>query len=356
MLVTLARHPAAGLEHEFALCFEGRLSDELTNSNATVHQLGEVRFRKPWTLLRARRQLREVLSTAKFDVVVCHAPWSRAIFAPVAVCEQVTLVYWEHDIASTNHWLRLFARSCPNLILANSRFTESTIRFASCQVEVIAYPVAAPAITEGRDSPAITREEFGASPEDVVIIQACRLAPWKGHELLLDGLAQMRDLPSWKAWIVGGPQQYSECAYFAKLKERVSGFGLDSHVKFLGQRSDIPRLLSAADIHCQPNSMPEPFGIAFIEALYAGLPVVTTDFGGAAELIDESCGILIPTNSPSQLTEALRKLVSDSKARLLLGSAGPQRAKKLCDPDTVQHRIRKLFEQCLAPDSLVAQT
>jgi glycosyltransferase involved in cell wall biosynthesis len=49
-------------------------------------------------------------------------------------------------------------------------------------------------------------------------------------------------------------------------------------------RSDVARLLAAADIHCQPNIGPEPFGITFIEALYAGLPLVTTSIGGAIEM------------------------------------------------------------------------
>jgi glycosyltransferase involved in cell wall biosynthesis len=43
-------------------------------------------------------------------------------------------------------------------------------------------------------------------------------------------------------------------------------------VRFAGQRDDVPRLLAAADLHCQPNSSPEPFGVAFVEALAAGLP------------------------------------------------------------------------------------
>ena len=63
-------------------------------------------------------------------------------------------------------------------------------------------------------------------------------------------------------------------------------------MRFLGQREDVPRLMAAADVFCQPNTGPEPFGIVLVEALYAGLPVVTSGFGGAAEIVDQTCGVL----------------------------------------------------------------
>ena len=70
-------------------------------------------------------------------------------------------------------------------------------------------------------------------------------------------------------------------------------------MRWLGQRRDVPELLAAADIYCQPNVGAEPFGIVFVEALYTGLPVVTTALGGALEIIDASCGVLVPPGARS---------------------------------------------------------
>src|SRR6185295_14283079 len=80
MLLAIARQPAADLESEFALCFEGRLSRELTAAGARVHQLAEVRVSRPQTVRRARRALAALLSSGRFDRVICHASWSHAIF------------------------------------------------------------------------------------------------------------------------------------------------------------------------------------------------------------------------------------------------------------------------------------
>src|SRR5258707_4403389 len=93
LLVTLARcrELCAGMEPEFALCFDGRLREELAASGVAVHLVGEVRARHPLSVLRARRRLREVLNTRSVDVVVCHLPWTQAIFGGVARSAGVTL-------------------------------------------------------------------------------------------------------------------------------------------------------------------------------------------------------------------------------------------------------------------------
>jgi glycosyltransferase involved in cell wall biosynthesis len=114
-------------------------------------------------------------------------------------------------------------------------------------------------------------------------------------------------------------------------------------VKFVGQRSDVPELLAAADVHCQPNAGPEPFGIAFVEALYAGLPVVSTRLGGAAEILDASCGVLVPPADPAALAAALGALIDDPGARARLGAAGPARAAHLCDPAAALGRLEGLL-------------
>src|SRR4051812_49392620 len=84
MLVTLARERSAcpEMEPEFGLCFEGRLSRELRDAGVRVHMLGEVRLSRPWTVLAARRRLRELLRAQPFDAAITHSAWPHAVFAP----------------------------------------------------------------------------------------------------------------------------------------------------------------------------------------------------------------------------------------------------------------------------------
>ena len=103
--------------------------------------------------------------------------------------------------------------------------------------------------------------------------------------------ARTASLSGWVCWTAGGAQRPAEAAYLAELRQTAARLGIAERVRFLGQRTDVPHLLAAADVHCQPNTGPEPFGLAFVEALAAGRPVVTTALGGALEIVDETCGV-----------------------------------------------------------------
>ncbi len=345
MLVTLARERALcpEMQPHFALSFEGRLSEELCAASVPVHMLGNVRASHPQTVLRARRALAELLRTHDFDIAICHAPWSQAIFAKPVRAAGLPQVFWLHDAIDGRHWLERWARRTPpDLIVCNSRYTAVTTKnlYRDVQAEVIYCPVSLSETARSNGERAATRRGLETPQEATVIIQVSRMEAWKGHALHLEALAGMRDVPGWVCWLVGGAQRPQEVQYLAGLKQIVTQSGLAERVIFLGERFDVPRLLAAADIHCQPNIQPEPFGITFIEALNAGLPVVTTSLGGAQEIVDDSCGILVAPGDAGELSSALNKLIDDEGLRVVLGAAGRARANRLCDPAA---QIKQLY-------------
>jgi len=345
-LVTLARHGGAGaaMEASYALSAEGRLSEELRAAGAPVHPLGAVRARNPLSVRRARRALRELLRRERFDAAVCHSAWAQALFGPTVRDAGVPLVFYLHGDVRGRHWTeRLARRVRPDLVVGNSRYTLGTLPslYPGARAELVAYPVEAPDAAALRRERDATRAELGAAPGDVVIVQSCRLEPWKGHRLHLEALGRLRDVPGWTCWQVGGVQRDSEAAYLRELQAQAERLGIAERVRWVGQRRDVPRILAAADVHCQPNLGPEPFGIAFVEALYAGLPVVSTAMGGAAEIVDPGCGILTPPGDADALADALRRLVADPALRASLGAAGPARAAELCDPARQVERLAR---------------
>ncbi|MFO0951440.1 MAG: glycosyltransferase family 4 protein [Isosphaeraceae bacterium] len=337
-----------GVEPEFALCFGGRLEVELKAAGVPVHRVGGVRFSRPWTAWQARRRLAQLVESRNVHVVVCHACWPQSLFGPAARRAGVPLVFWAHDrVSDPLHWLeKRAARVAPDLALVQSHFTAETLPrlYPGVPSEVLRLPVR-PRPVDRDTARAAVRAELGTPADDFVTVTTCRLERWKGHTLLLDALGRLRDRGGWSAWVAGGVQRPQEQIYLDELKAQAAALGIDDRVRFLGSRDDVPRLLAAADVHCQPNLGPEPFGIAYVEALYAGLPVVSTRMGGAAEIVTEDCGVLVPPGDAASLADALGILMDDPSRRTRLGAAGPARALSLCDPATVLGRLAALLRQ-----------
>jgi glycosyltransferase involved in cell wall biosynthesis len=339
LLVTMARERrlCPELKPHFSVCFEERLSRELRATGAPVDYLGSVRARNPFTILRARAAMDRLLSQESIDVAICHSPWAHAIFAPVVRSHRIPLVFWSHGFVTGRHWLEAWARRTPPaLVIANSHATDKTVKrlFPDVPSQVIYYPV----------SGAARVRVWDPESKPVVIIQVSRMEKWKGHVLTLEALARLKDLPDWVCWFVGAAQTKRESHYEEGLQRTSEGLGLSDRVDFLGNSNDVAELLAQADIFCQPNLSPEPFGIVFIEALQASLPVISSRMGGAAEIVDETCGVLVPAGEPAELAQALRNLITDPQTRLRLGAAGPARAQALCDPARQLGRLREVLQ------------
>ena len=348
LLITLARERSQchEMQPHFALCFEGRLATELGAAGVDVYMLGKVRVSQPWTVGQARRQLARLLKEKGFDVIICHSCWPQAMFAPVVRKNQLPLVFWCHDTPSGKHWLeRWAAQTPPEKAIANSHYTQAALPnlYPGISSEILYYPVPRPEIADRAVVRKAVRGELNTPDDAIVIIQASRLERWKGQTLLLSALGQLREVTSWTCWIAGGAQRPHEAEYMQELQTQARGLGIADRVQFIGQRADVPRLLAAADIHCQPNTGPEPFGIAFVEALYAGLPVVTTAMGGGMEIVDESCGRLVAPDDAEGLSEVLRSLIINSAEREKLAAGGSARAEQLCNPARQLSRLHGLL-------------
>jgi glycosyltransferase involved in cell wall biosynthesis len=342
LLVTLARYRALcpAMDSRIAVCFEGRLQAELAALGQPPRMLAAARLRRPWTVARARRRLATLLREEPIDAVVCHGPWPHLLFAGIARHQRLPVVLWLHGPVQS-HWLdRLALRWQPDLVICNSRFTAQSLAGPTRDVPsaVVYCPVAARASAPG--ARAAVRAALGVPADTVVIVQVGRLEPWKGNREHLTALAALRDVPNWVSWHVGGAQRPQEQRHLDALVALAEREGLGSRVRFLGERRDVPDLLAAADVYVQPNTGAEPFGQTFVEALLAGLPVVTSAFGGALEIVDDGCGVLVPPGDTAALARTLGALIGDPGRRARLGGEGPARARALCDPATQLAAIR----------------
>ena len=311
--------------------------------------LGAVRVSRPWTVWNARRELAGLLQKQRFDVVVCHSVWPQAIFGPVVRSAGLPLLFWLHDATRGRHWLERWAKRIrPDGVICNSQFTVQGLPNLYRQVptKIVYCPVAPPESSSSAAERRAVRAELRTAEDAVVVVQAGRIVPLKGQRQCLEALAELADVPGWVCWQIGGAQRDQEKRYLDDLISIAARLGIAERVCFAGQRSDVLRILSAADIYCQPNTGPDTFGLAFIEALLAGLPVVTSAMGGALEIVDSSCGILVAAGDRPNLAGSLRRLIVDANLRSSLGDAGPARARDLCDPRQQLASLCEFLRRC----------
>jgi glycosyltransferase involved in cell wall biosynthesis len=320
---------------EFALCFSGQLEMELKAEGVQVTVLGPARLSRPTSVLAVRNGLSTLLNETRPDVVVTHGPWVHCVFAPVVQRARLPMALFLHNPPAT-HWVDLLARRrIPQLVITNSRFTLQESKWWTRRTRAVActYPFARP-LAIGRQA---ARARLGISSNTVVVLQVSRLDPYKGHRLHLEALSRVGLDIDWIALFVGAAQPGKE-AYARSLEGLRDSLGLESRVRFLGHRTDVYAVMAAADLFCHPNVAPEPFGMVFVEAMLAGVPVVATRMGGAEEILSEGGGELVPAE-PGALASALERLITDRRRREDIGRRGQELARASY---TVERGVREL--------------
>jgi glycosyltransferase involved in cell wall biosynthesis len=197
-----------------------------------------------------------------------------------------------------------------------------------------------------------TRKRLGARPEDVVVVQTSRLEEWKGQSLLLRALLEMPDLP-WHLWFAGADARPSEHRLRTSLEALARSREASSRVTFLGERRDIGDILKAADIFCQPNLEREPYGIAIVEAMSHGLPVVITEEGAAAGIVGSEMGSVVRADAV-ELAIALRALIESADLRRTLGEASQARYLGYHSAEKTIARLARALEDFTAQSRLRA--
>ena len=165
------------------------------------------------------------------------------------------------------------------------------------------------------------RREMQVADEDFVLIQVARLVPIKDHLTALRAVqSAAASLPRLRLVVVGeGPEE-------SAIRRFIAENDLTAHVRMLGLRADVPRLLSAADVFLL-SSLYEGIPLTVIEAMAAGLPAVSTAVGGVAEVIEEGrTGLLAPAGDAEALARQILRLAADPELRTRLGQAGRERA------------------------------
>lgn len=174
------------------------------------------------------------------------------------------------------------------------------------------------------------------------LITVGRLHPAKGIDILLRALALLKRQAGsgWECYILGeGPDR-------PRLAQLVVKLGLEKHVHFIGHASNPYAWLSRADIFISPSRW-ETFGIAIVEAMALGLPVVATVTDGAVDIVsDGEDGLLVPIEDPKALSEAILRLLQSPELRERMSRQASRKAQRF-DAFSIAWQYMDLIEKLL---------
>jgi len=269
--------------------------------------------------------LRSQLRRLSIDVVHSNANYDRTCAALAAAWSStchVASVHSAHSIQhNITHWLRnrfgtdhfiADAEAVKDVLVRQDRILEQRITVVPIGVE--SHPKEMGAQWRAR-----TRTELGVRPETIIVGNVARLVPFKGHEVLLDAVAEVVQQNSNVLFPIIGDGEL-----LRSLQEQAAQLKIEPYVRFLGFRDNLQEIYPAFDIytHSSRELAAEAFPLAILHALAAGLPVVCTEVGGIGMMVEDGVsGYLTPPESPHELAEALLKVIGDPQLRGLMGAA-----------------------------------
>lgn len=305
--------------------------------------------------LDAIKQIKKLVNENQYDIVHCHTPvaamCTRVACRGVRKCG-TKVFYTAHGFhfykgAPLKNWLLyypiekicacwtdiLITINTEDYELAKKKLKAGRIEYVpGVGIDVSKF---ADAVVD-RDS---KRDEIGILRDATFILSVGELNCNKNHEVIIRALAEI-DNQNVHYGIAGkGPLH----EYLISLSKKL---GVDEQVHLFGFRSDIQELYKVADI-CAFPSIREGFGLAAIEGMAAGLPLIISDNRGAKSYAVDNVNALICSigNDVSAYADAINKLVNSSSMRKLMGEYNVECAKKF-DVKLINERMRQIYGKC----------
>lgn len=234
-------------------------------------------------------------------------------------------------------------RECAVLSAASAIVTTST--WARSRL-LDQYPLASARVHVA--APGVDSDDLAPGTEDGgQLLCVAAVAPHKGHDVLLDALATMPELP-WHCSFVGTLDRDPD--FVDGLRSRA----VAERVRFTGPLSgaDLADAYAAADV-LTLASHAETYGMVVTEALARGLPVIATDVGGLPEALGQAAdgtrpGLLVPPDDPTAFAAALRRWLGDTDLRRHLRRAARERRATLSDWSATSRRISRVLAEVAA--------
>lgn len=308
----------------------GELPCKITKINCT---------RNPFSSgsLTAIRQIRELVNRNHYDIVHCHTPVAAMCtrLACIGARKKGTKVYYTaHGFhffkgAPLKNWLiyypveKLCSYLTDVLITINQEdYALARRKMKAKRVEYVpGVGLDVAKFAEMTVDRVEKRRELGIPEDAVLLLSVGELNVNKNHQVILRALAMLEDANIHYAIAGRGDQQ-------EKLEALARELGIEKQVHLLGYREDIAQLCGCADVFCLPSHR-EGLGLAALEAMACGLPLITSNVHGINDYSEQGVsGYKCAPTDAAGFAEAIRQLANDPEVRQKMGRRNQDAARK----------------------------
>lgn len=297
--------------------------EQLKGKGIVLHNIAFARSPLGSDNCRAYKELKAIINAEKFDLIHCHTPTVSMMtrLAAKKARKQGSIVMYTchgfhfHKASSKKNWLlyypveKFLSKYCDYIVTINKEDYNRAKTFHCKNVRYIpSVGVDINRIKKLKINKAEKKESIGVPADKTLIISAGELIERKNHEVIIRALAK-----------IDNPDVYYAIAGKGPLKDYLSDLakelGVFERVIFLGFRTDVFELYYAADISAFPSKI-EGLGLAGVEAMAAGVPLVSSNVHGILDyVIDGKTGYAIDPKDVDGYAKAIKKLVDDPALR-----------------------------------------
>lgn len=322
----------------------GILSEQI-EANGVKFRVASQLFRSihPIKDLAAFFQVRKILKEIKPDIVSCHSSKAGMIGRLAAWSVGIKSIFTAHGWAFTEgiqpikaltfRWIEWFCAFFGDHIITVSRYDKIlALKHGVAKAKNMTV------VHNGKPMREYKKSERSQN-EIPQLCMVARFSDQKDHTTLLNALGALKD-KEWHLNLVGDGEDtdYRALAIALDIQDKIT---------FHGQRHDVPDFLDTQDIYLLISHW-EGFPRSIVEAMRAGLPVITTRTAGAPEAVDQfRSGYIVPERHPKALERAINILISDPLRCHTMGEVGRKRYEKNFTFDTMAYKTLNVYETVL---------
>ncbi len=297
--------------------------EKIKSQNVFLHNIAFARSPFSRSNLKAYRELKQLIDREKFDLIHCHTPAVSMLTRLAArksrrngcVVMYTCHGFHFHNASPKKNWLlyypveRFLSRYCDYIVTINKEDFERAKTFHCANVRYIpSVGVDIKKIQQLSIDRTAKRALIGVPADKILIISAGELIERKNHEVIIRALAEVNNRDIYYAIAGKGP-------LMDYLKNLATDLGLADRVLLLGFRTDVFELYHAADISAFPSKI-EGLGLAGVEAMAAGVPLISSNVHGILDyVIDGETGFAVAPDDIDGYAEAIKRLATDGALR-----------------------------------------